>query len=152
MFDMMIKTMETWLTPVLQQMEVDLVEFKIHPRGKSISIDVLVDKPQGGITLEECAHVNRFLADQLENIPLTEKDYTIEVSSPGLDRPLKTMKDFKRVVGQPVRFHLTQKLADQLEHTGVIDQVDAEQVTISFKHSSMIIPVAYIAKAVQVID
>jgi len=74
---------------------IDLVELSAEQRNKIIVITVLVDKPDGGISLDECTSVNRFLATTLEeNEGIVSGEHTIEVSSPGLDRPLITVEDF----------------------------------------------------------
>ena len=80
----------------------------MHKTKTAIVIQILVDRINGGIIVDECADVNVHVNNQLEALNLIEDNYTLEVSSPGLDRPLTTKKDFKRVLGIMTRFHLNE--------------------------------------------
>ena len=78
-------------------------------------------------------------------------NYSLEVSSPGLDRPLKTKKDFLRVSGREVVFYLSENLHGKKEHQGVIKDVSEEKVEVQTKSGLVSIPFKIINKAVQII-
>lgn len=86
--------------PILQTHGVEIIEVMFHPRGKEWRLQILVDKPEGGITVGECARLNREIGYSLDTCDFISHPYLLEVASPGLDRPLKTEQDFRRVKGE----------------------------------------------------
>jgi ribosome maturation factor RimP len=83
---------------------VDLVEFDVFQAGNRKILRLFIDKPVG-VDVEECAKVSRTLGARIDLEDLLPQAYTIEVSSPGLDRPLKTTRDFERNLGHLVRIN-----------------------------------------------
>ncbi len=71
--------------------------------NKSINITVTLDRQLGGITLDECAQWNRDIGDAIEEAQLIDGSYIIDVSSPGIDKPLKSYSQFRRAVGKLIR-------------------------------------------------
>lgn len=136
--------------PFLEDMGLELFDTEIKRSGKTMSIQMLIDKPRGGISLDECTFINKKIIGVIEQKELLD-DYTLEVSSPGLDRPLVKAKDFQRVMGRRVRFHLKEKLENKLEYAGRIEDADKNQVTIRINDHTLVIPIEKIHKAVQVI-
>lgn len=105
---------------------VDLVVY----RGRSRSvIRFLVDKP-GGITLDECARLNQEIGRFLDEKNIIQESYVLEVSSPGLDRPMKSTRDFQRCLGQLVKIVLRKPLNRQNVWVGVMEAVDEANVII----------------------
>lgn len=146
------KRLEEFLNPLLEERGVDLVELKVYRRGHRVTVEILVDKPSGGITIDECGWINKGLVGPIENELLFADPYTLEVSSPGLDRPLKTEKDFLRVIGRCVRFHLRERVDNKLEHEGVVQNAIDSQVIVVTKTQTIYLPMDKIQKAVQVIS
>ena len=132
-------------------MAVEIVEINIRRQGRAIMVEVLADKKKGGITIDECTVINKQLSQKIEEENFIEDDYWIEVSSPGLDRPLKTEKDFMRVIGKKVRFHLSDFLENKKEYEGVIREVAGRNVFIKTKVKPLTIPLDKIVKATQII-
>ena len=139
------------IAPILTELTAELVELNIKRRGDTVVVDVIADKPSGGITLDECAYINRQIVKKLEPGNLLGDDYVVEVSSPGLDRALKTSKDFMRVRGRNVRFHLKQAVENMIEHQGRVTDVAGDFVSIVIQGKTVMIPLDAISKAVQVI-
>jgi ribosome maturation factor RimP len=84
---------------------VDLIEKDLFSVGRRKILRIFIDK-SGGVNVEDCASASRYLSEELDketNAGLIEGAYTIEVSSPGLDRPLKTKRDFERNLGKMLR-------------------------------------------------
>jgi len=84
---------------------VDLVEKDLFSAGRRKILRIFIDK-NGGVSVEDCASTSRYLSEELDketNSNLIDGAYTIEVSSPGLDRPLKTKRDFERNLGKMLR-------------------------------------------------
>ena len=80
------------------------------------------------------------------------EDYILEVSSPGLDRPLKTQQDFLRVINRLVHFHLASPIHDKLDHEGLVNKAENGSVVIISDYGEVTIPLNTINKAVQVIN
>ena len=152
MYEEVKNKVEHFLEPYLAEWGFVLFDFKIQCRGRSIVVDLLVDKELGGITLDECSRVNRKIVGYLEENSLIDDDFMVEVSSPGLDRPLKTTKDFIRVIGRQVRFHLCESLESKLEYAGCVQEVAGDHVLVKTKNKNISIPLDRISKAVQVIE
>lgn len=138
------------VVPIFEQSALDLVELNVRRQGAEWVIQVLADRPGGGISLEECSYVNRKIVETIDAAEAVV-DYSLEVSSPGIDRPLKTKKDFLRVLHQDVRFHLSGPVGGKKEYIGLLKKVDDEGVVIETqKHGEITIPINNIVKAVLV--
>lgn len=137
--------------PFLDEMDAELVDLNIHRHRGEVTIQILADKSQGGITINDCAALNRKIRDAFEMKNIIMGPYVLEVSSPGLDRPLKTIKDFRRVIGREVRFFLSEAVAERIEHAGVVKNVDDDRVIIKAQNIEIAIPLGKINKAKQMI-
>ncbi len=151
MFDDLEQNIQQTLTPLLEEIGSELVELKVRRQVKTLVVDIIADRPQGGITIEECVYLNKHINQKIEEENWIQGDYVVEVSSPGIDRPLKTVKDFLRVKGRQVRFHLLEPLENRLEYSGIIKDVEENFVRIDFKTKMISIPLGKIRKAVQVV-
>jgi ribosome maturation factor RimP len=130
---------------------LELVELIYRYEGESLFLRILTDKPGGGITIDECAELNTQIGVVLdEKGPLNQR-YVLEVSSPGLDRPLATKSDFLRCVGREARFFLSEPLNGRLEYEGRIARADDSAVYVDICGSVMDIPLGKINKAKQII-
>jgi ribosome maturation factor RimP len=110
---------------------LEIVELKIGVHQKDVMIQVLADKPQGGIGIEECTSLNRSIVEAIDKEGFFSEDgYSLEVASPGLDRPLATAKDFLRNINATVRILLKEKIAGKGEHEGVVKSVTENAVTL----------------------
>ena len=118
-----------------------------HGRGRSV-LTVIADKP-GGITLDECAAINRHLGDVFDRLTENPEPYILEVNSPGLDRPLTTEKDFKRVIGQAVRIVHRDEANRPLVTVGKVLAIDADHVTIETAGNPVVIRFSAVSKAVR---
>ncbi|MFA6636657.1 MAG: hypothetical protein WCV56_06110 [Candidatus Omnitrophota bacterium] len=77
-------------------------------KGRSgLSVEITLDKPDGGITLEECSEFNRTVSSWLDKSDVSAKGFTVDVASPGLDRVLKTDADLSWAVGKRVKINVS---------------------------------------------
>lgn len=120
-------------------------------QGRGPVLEVLADRPEGGITLDECARLNRELGGLLEARAALPEAYELDVSSPGLDRPLTTEADFRRCRGKEVRIFLKEEVAGKIETAGVIEDVTGESVILKTNENLIGIPLVKVNKAKQVI-
>ena len=126
----------------VQGLDYELVDFESSPRGRLMR--VFIDSPNG-ITVEDCATVSNQLTRifEVENV-----DYDrLEVSSPGLDRPLRKVSDFERFAGQDVQLRLRMPIANQRNFAGVLQGLKDGVVTLETEKGPMEVPFEEIEKA-----
>jgi ribosome maturation factor RimP len=135
----------------LKQQNLDLVELIYRYEGRDLVLRILVDKPEGGITLDECAYLNNEISAILDEKDLLQQRYILEVSSPGLDRPLKSKNDFLRCINKRVKVFLNEPIKAKLELEGIITEVKDHSVYIDISAETIEVPLSKITKAKQVI-
>jgi ribosome maturation factor RimP len=96
-----IKKVEEISLPILQQLNFELVDIEFEKQGSNWYLRIFIDKPEG-ITIDDCQLVSEKIGKCLDDIDPIEQSYFLEVSSPGLDRPLKKDKDLKKHLGDMV--------------------------------------------------
>jgi ribosome maturation factor RimP len=100
-----IPEIESWLTPLLAEMGLELVEIEAAREPKGFILRIYIDRP-GGVTVSDCTTVSEQINFRIDVNPELQHQYNIsrlEVSSPGLDRKLKSEKDFQRYLGRKIR-------------------------------------------------
>ena len=120
---------EKLLEPILEANHFELVDVEYVKEGGSWYLRAYIDKP-GGITVEDCEIVNRALGDLLDEHDFIEESYILEVSSPGLGRPLKKERDFARSLGEEVEIRTYRMVNKQKEFRGILKAYDKDTVTI----------------------
>ena len=124
----LVPGLENMLKDFLSAQAVELVELSCRREGRNLVVRLLVEKPEGGITIGECVRVNRRIGDLLEEKDIIRGSYVLEVNSPGLDRPLKTKQDFSCCLGRQVKFFLIEPINGKIEMEGLISQVSQDWV------------------------
>lgn len=110
---------------------VELVELDIFQAGNRKIVRLFIDC-EGGVTVDHCAKCSRTLGDSLELEDIFPEAFTLEVSSPGLDRPLKSTRDFERNLGRLLRV----TLGKGKPVSGILNAVDEEALVLKVKGSS----------------
>lgn len=126
---------EAFLLPFLEQQNFELVDVEYVKEAGTWYLRAYIDK-EGGIAVDDCEVVSRRLGDWLDEKDFISDSYILEVSSPGLGRPLKKEKDFKRSIGKEVEVKLYAPLNKQKEYEGVLKAYDAETVTLVMEDGS----------------
>lgn len=147
-----IEELKVIIENYLKSQSLDLVDFIYRYEGRDLVLRILIDKPEGGISLGECAFHNQDISRILDEKNILQTGYILEVSSPGLDWPLKTKNDFLRCIDRKVKFFLNESIEGKLELDGIIQKVDAEAVYIGTKDRILAIPISKIGKAKQIIN
>jgi ribosome maturation factor RimP len=129
-----------------------LVDLIYRHEGRDLIVRILVDRPEGGITVGECSELNNRITSLLDEKDILQTRYILEVASPGLDRPLKTKNDFLRCTNRRVRFFLNEPINGKIELEGLISKVENDSVYIESKNEIIEIPLIKINKAKQVIE
>jgi ribosome maturation factor RimP len=135
-------TLEQLLQPALEEKGVELVELSISGNTRRYVLRLFVDRP-AGISIGECAQLSRDLADLLDTHDPIRASYTLEVSSPGLTRPLKTKRDFERALGKVVRLIAR----SGHDHLGKLTTVEDTAITLDVDGESLSIALEDITKA-----
>jgi ribosome maturation factor RimP len=133
---------ERLVTPFLEDRGVELVELTLAGGQRRKILRFFVDR-SGGITIGECTALSRDLADLLDTHDPIGGTYVLEVSSPGLNRPLKTERDYQRSVGKAVRLQVDGKEA----LVGILTSCGSENLTLEMETEVVQIPRCSIRKA-----
>jgi len=116
------------ISPALNESAIELVELAFRgARGNQI-LQVFIDT-ESGVTIDDCQNASDLISEILDTADIIEGRYRLEVSSPGVDRPLKTVRDFRRNMGRPIRFNL-QNEETKRTYEGTIQQVVDGKVTL----------------------
>ncbi len=136
------------VAPLLESMNIDLVELKMQRQNRQVFLRFLVDKPiGGGISVDECAQLNETISQLFDRENFIQESFVIEVSSPGLDRPLVTIKDFIRATGKDVMIFLKEKVQGKIELSGKIASVKDNVIIVDIEGQELEIPLEKINKA-----
>ena len=115
--------------PIAVQHECELVDVTFKKEGSDWFLRVFIDK-EGGITLDDCEAVSRNLSDVLDSTDPISQSYYLEVSSPGINRPLKKEKDFKRFIGEEIEVKLYKAVEGQKVIKGILDQYEEDNIYV----------------------
>lgn len=126
---------EEILMPIVEEHEFELVDVEYVKEGSTWYLRAYIDKP-GGITIDDCETVSRRLSDILDEKDYIEDAYILEVSSPGLGRPLKKEKDYKRSLGEEIEIRTYRMIDKQKEFTGILRSYDEKTVTIEMEEGN----------------
>jgi len=124
-----VARVERFLIPIMEEHQFELVDVEWVKEAGTWYLRAYVDK-EGGISVDDCEIVSRRLSDWLDKEDFITESYILEVSSPGLGRPLKKEKDFARSLGKDVDVKLYRARDKRKDFTGVLKAYDEQTVTI----------------------
>ena len=127
---------ESLLEPIVAEHNFELVDVEYVKEGGTWYLRTYIDK-EGGISIDDCEKVSRRLSDILDEKDYIDDTYIMEVSSPGLGRPLKKEKDFKRSLGKEVDIRTYRMIDKQKEFTGILKDYDKDTVTIELENETL---------------
>ena len=116
--------------PIVSSFGFELVDVEYVKEAGTWYLRLYIDK-EGGITIDDCEAVSRLFSDKLDEEDFIDDAYIMEVSSPGLGRPLKKEKDFKRSMGKEVEIRTYRPIDRQKEFFGILSAYDETHVTIT---------------------
>ncbi|PLS16713.1 ribosome maturation factor RimP [Bacillus sp. M6-12] len=141
---------EELVTPVLDELGLELVEVEYVKEGKNWFLRVFIDK-DSGVDIEECGIVSERLSEKLDELDPIPQNYFLEVSSPGAERPLKKDKDFQKAIGKNVFIKTYEPIDGEKEFEGVLSSFDGSEVTVEVRiktrKKTIVIPYEKVAKA-----
>ena len=125
------QNIEELLRPVVEDLGYELIGVEHNAHASSGVLRLYIDEPQRGIGLEDCARVSREVSATLDVHDPIRGNYNLEVSSPGLDRPLFSAAQFSQFVGEPVRVTLNAPVQGRRKFAGDITAVNENVITLS---------------------
>lgn len=132
---------------VAREKSVELVNVELAGTKRNLIVRVFIDKPEG-VTIDDCSTVSRAIEAILDEEDFISTAYLLEVSSPGLDRGLFTLDDYRKFAGKKAKIRTSKAIAGQTNFTGRIAGVDDETVHFHDKTNGRVsIPFADIEKA-----
>lgn len=123
------ESIEGLIIPILDENRLELVDVEYKKEGRNWVLRIYIDK-DGGVTVDDCSLVSHQIEDLIDVEEIIATSYTLEVSSPGLDRPLKKEKDFLRFKGK--RAHVT-------TYTPIYQQKNFRGILLDFKDDTLIL-------------
>lgn len=141
-----LTTVEQLIEPVIAALGYEFVGVEYSPQGRQSLLRIYIDNPDG-ITVDDCERVSRQVSAVLDVEDPIQGQYRLEVSSPGLDRPLFTLEQFSRFVGKTVKLRLVAPKEGRRNFSGTLKQVDNESVMIEQDGEDLALPFGQIDKA-----
>ena len=127
---------EELVLPLVEANNFELVDVEYVKEAGTWYLRIYIDK-EGGININDCEIVSRAFSEILDKEDPIEDAYILEVSSPGLGRPLKKDKDFQRNLGEEVEVRTYKPINKQKEFVGLLDAWDKETVTLQLESGEM---------------
>ena len=122
--------------PVIQDMGYELVRVRLMG-GKSKTLQIMADRPEGGIEVEDCAKISTAVSAVLDVEDPLDDAYTLEVSSPGIDRPLTRMKDFDAWAGYEAKIETTELIDGRRRFRGVLAGTEDDEVLLEIEEGTI---------------
>lgn len=142
---------KTLIDPILFEQGLELVEMEYRRESRGWVLRIYIDK-EGGVTLDDCTRVSQEVGRLLDVEDFITNPYILEVSSPGLTRPLKTERDFRKVKHQWVRVRTFEPIMERREFKGKLLEVSDQGIEIEMEGKRIPIPFSKIGKANLEID
>ncbi|SFN02189.1 ribosome maturation factor RimP [Thermodesulforhabdus norvegica] len=139
---------ELWelLEPVVASEGMEIIEMELQREPQGYVLRIYIDHPDG-VTIEDCTRVSRVVGDYLDVIDPIDHAYHLEVSSPGVDRPLRKVEHFARYLGSVVRVRTTEVVEGRKNFKGILVDVKEDTVTLECDGHAYDIPIAIVGKA-----
>lgn len=141
-----IEKIEKIVTPVVNEMGLSLVDIEYMQDGGYWYVRIYVENLNGEITLEECAAISGKIDEDVDK--LIEQRFFLEVSSPGIERPLKKIEDFIRFKGEKIKVSLKHKINDKKSFEGIITECKDNIIFLEIEEENIVeIPFSEVKKA-----
>ncbi len=142
---------EEKLRPIIEEMGYELVEVTYQKENGNMTLLITIDNDKG-ITIDDCEIVTKKIDPILDELnPTEDKPYILSVSSPGLDRPIKTERDFKRNMGQEIEITLFTKLDGKKKFVGTLNGYSESEVEIISNNQKLLFAKSKIAHIVPIV-
>ena len=140
------------IEPVLSIEGLELVDVEYKKEGKNWVLRIFIDKEEGGVTVADCQKFSHLTGDLIEVEETIITPYSLEVSSPGLDRVLKREKDFLKFKGRQIYLHSLSPIDNRKKFNGILTDFKDQTVFIEVDGEVLGIPLRHVGKANLVIE
>jgi ribosome maturation factor RimP len=134
------------IAPVIEDMGFELVRVRLMS-GKETTLQVMADKPDGGIEVDDCADISTAISAVMDVEDPILDAYMLEVSSPGIDRPLTRLKDFETFEGYEAKLETTDLIDGRKRFRGVLAGVEGDDVLINIEEGTIGLNFDWLAEA-----
>ncbi|HIC2788169.1 TPA: ribosome maturation factor RimP [Haemophilus influenzae] len=140
------QNLQEMLQDAVEDLGCELWGIECQRTGRFMTVRLFIDK-DSGVTVDDCADVSRQVSAILDvEDPITDK-YNLEVSSPGLDRPLFTLPQFERYIGQDIAVHLRIPVMERRKWQGQLERIEKDMITLIVDDQEQILVFGNIQKA-----
>ncbi|MEC7257269.1 MAG: ribosome maturation factor RimP [Pseudomonadota bacterium] len=124
------------ITPAIEDLGFELVRVRLMS-GKSTTLQIMADRPNGGIEVDDCAEISNAVGAVLDVEDPILDEYTLEVSSPGIDRPLTRLKDFDAFEGYEAKLETTELIDGRRRFKGMLAGTEGDEVLINVEEGTI---------------
>ena len=136
------------IAPVVAALECELWGLEYLPQGRHATLRIYIEKhTEEGIGVSDCEKVSRQVSSVLDVEDPISSQYTLEVSSPGMDRPLFTLEQYQRSIGEKVSLKLSRKFEERKKFLGVISGVENDEIVLQVDDEEYLLPIELIDRA-----
>jgi len=147
MDEAVLKKVEEAAAPILENLGFRLVDLEFVVEHGRLILRLYIDKENGVVTIDDCEYASHAVEDVIEAEGIVGASYTLEVSSPGLDRPLKSQNDFEKHIGEVIRLKTREPIEGRSNYKGVLETVHDGQLQMIIDGMRFQIPLDQILKA-----
>ncbi len=140
------ETLSELLAPIIEAMQYEFVGVEFFPQGQHSLLRIYIDK-ENGVNVDDCALVSRQVSRFLDVEDPIPSEYILEVSSPGVDRPLFTIAQFEQFIGHTVKVRLRQALNKKRKFIGIIQSIEGDNITLKMEDNIAVLTFQNIEKA-----
>lgn len=141
-----VELVTTWVEEIVQDTDVELVDVEYVKEHQDWILRIFIDK-EGGVDLDDCAKVSGLLDKKLDAEDPIPGAYSLEVSSPGLERPLKKATDYVRFAGRQVQIRTYSGVHGRKRFEGTLEGLRDDNVLLKWEGETIEIPLELVAKA-----
>nr|WP_111301954.1 ribosome maturation factor RimP [Paracoccus saliphilus] len=120
------------IAPVIEDLGFELVRVRLQG-GKTATLQIMADRPEGGINVDDCGDISTAVSATLDVEDPIEDNYHLEVSSPGIDRPLTRLKDFATFEGYEARIDLSQPIDGRKRFKGTLAGIEDQEILLNIE-------------------
>ena len=138
---------EALVVPSIEALGFLVVQVKLMDTHKSRMLQVMAERPDGSMSVEDCSTISKQLSALLDVEDIITGEYRLEVSSPGIDRPLVKRSDYEKYAGHSAKIETVLPIKGRKRFTGVIQSVDGDEITLKVDNADVLIPLADVQAA-----
>jgi ribosome maturation factor RimP len=124
------------VTPVIEDLGFELVRIRLMT-GKTATLQIMAERPEGGIEVDDCAAISTAVSATLDVEDPILDTYTLEVSSPGIDRPLTRLKDFETFEGYEAKIETSELIDGRKRFKGILAGVEGDEVLVNIEEGTV---------------